>query len=526
MIIMKWRGLVLAQNYLGEVSLGYGSSYTVENGTRTIKTGYGGNNGSGFTAQSWGERSVNYNFHTPIHEYGHWLLGGSHPYGSGSERNVWGMMYHSSDGICANAYERERVAWINPTIITTDILNAPINDYITTGSAYKYHPPNGSSDEYYYFENHQKLGSVYDDATSNQNDKGIFVVHQQGPYASNNNIRCKPANGQWDWNDPFTATCWGNVLPSWEMAGVNRNEYSNRDQLPKTGGGFGWLYALIDEDGAVQCGDYLHGWGLNNSFNLEYNDVFSPYSNPRTHTWANTQINFTMEIFDQNGSIINAKFYITNPIDGKPSKPSLGWDPTDYGMNYIYGWIYLAWGADFWDGDPIEPDYEWSELQRKIGSGSWVTVYSGPNRVWSDGSVTYDPDGTIPVYFRVRVRDTQDLWSVWSDAYSTNMINQVQQKYNSGMKSKDVPLLYSLQQNFPNPFNPSTRIDYSIKKGGMVTLKVYDILGTEVATLVSARKNVGNFSVEFDASNLPSGIYFYKLTAGSFTSAKKLLLLK
>ena len=84
---------------------------------------------------------------------------------------------------------------------------------------------------------------------------------------------------------------------------------------------------------------------------------------------------------------------------------------------------------------------------------------------------------------------------------------------------------YSLSQNYPNPFNPSTKIDYSIKEEGQVTLKVYDILGREIATLVNENKPAGNYTVEFNAANLPSGVYIYKLTAGKFTAVKKLILL-
>ena len=85
---------------------------------------------------------------------------------------------------------------------------------------------------------------------------------------------------------------------------------------------------------------------------------------------------------------------------------------------------------------------------------------------------------------------------------------------------------YSLEQNYPNPFNPTTTIEFSIESAGMVTLKAYDILGREVATLVNEMKGVGNFSVEFNASNLPSGIYVYRITSGNFVDTKKLILLK
>jgi len=85
---------------------------------------------------------------------------------------------------------------------------------------------------------------------------------------------------------------------------------------------------------------------------------------------------------------------------------------------------------------------------------------------------------------------------------------------------------FRLDQNFPNPFNPSTRIKYAIGSRQFVTLKVYDVLGNEVATLVNEEKPAGTFEVEFNAEDLTSGIYFYTLTAGSFTETKKMILLR
>ncbi|CAN5556682.1 hypothetical protein BH10BAC5_BH10BAC5_20920 [soil metagenome] len=85
---------------------------------------------------------------------------------------------------------------------------------------------------------------------------------------------------------------------------------------------------------------------------------------------------------------------------------------------------------------------------------------------------------------------------------------------------------YALTQNFPNPFNPTTRINYTIPSAGLVSLKVYDNLGREVKTLVNEIKNIGEYNVTFDASSLPSGIYFYKLVSGSFIDTKKMLLVK
>ena len=85
---------------------------------------------------------------------------------------------------------------------------------------------------------------------------------------------------------------------------------------------------------------------------------------------------------------------------------------------------------------------------------------------------------------------------------------------------------YTLFQNYPNPFNPTTTINYSIPRTSLVTIKVYDVLGREIETLVNDEKHIGNYKVEFNASKLASGIYFYKMQAGDFSETKKLILLK
>ncbi|MCH7772174.1 MAG: T9SS type A sorting domain-containing protein [Bacteroidetes bacterium] len=85
---------------------------------------------------------------------------------------------------------------------------------------------------------------------------------------------------------------------------------------------------------------------------------------------------------------------------------------------------------------------------------------------------------------------------------------------------------FYLSQNYPNPFNPTTNISYSISQRSFVTLKIYDVLGNEVTTLINKEVLAGSYEVEFDASNLPSGIYFYQIRAGAFVDTKKLVLLK
>jgi photosystem II stability/assembly factor-like uncharacterized protein len=124
---------------------------------------------------------------------------------------------------------------------------------------------------------------------------------------------------------------------------------------------------------------------------------------------------------------------------------------------------------------------------------------------------------------------SQDVgWLLSNDAivYGTKHVGNV----TDGIVSVDdnnnlLPTKYSLSQNYPNPFNPSTIINYQIPKAGFVTLKIYDILGKEVAELVNEEKVAGKYKVEFDASQLSSGVYFYQLQASIFVQTKKMILL-
>ncbi len=92
--------------------------------------------------------------------------------------------------------------------------------------------------------------------------------------------------------------------------------------------------------------------------------------------------------------------------------------------------------------------------------------------------------------------------------------------------STEIPTTFALDQNYPNPFNPSTKISWQSPLGGHQVLKVYDVLGNEVATLVDEFKSKGTYEVVFNAFNLTSGVYFYKLQIGNFIATKKMTVIK
>jgi hypothetical protein len=128
--------------------------------------------------------------------------------------------------------------------------------------------------------------------------------------------------------------------------------------------------------------------------------------------------------------------------------------------------------------------------------------------------------------YKVKTVDLGLKESDYSDIVSAWLVGGPPQKAGVDDPIVETVFEYSLGQNYPNPFNPTTTINYSIKSAGDVSLKVYDILGTEVASLVNEVKEPGNYSVTFDAANLPSGMYVYILSINNFIYTKKLILLK
>jgi hypothetical protein len=96
----------------------------------------------------------------------------------------------------------------------------------------------------------------------------------------------------------------------------------------------------------------------------------------------------------------------------------------------------------------------------------------------------------------------------------------------AGITGNGIPLSFGLDQNYPNPFNPSTQITYSLNSKGAVSLRIFDVTGKEVSSLVNEIQPEGNYSVVFNAANFPSGIYYYKLQSGDRSEVKKMTLLK
>ena len=193
------------------------------------------------------------------------------------------------------------------------------------------------------------------------------------------------------------------------------------------------------------------------------------------------------------------------------------------------------WNGNSWD-DYAKMDYSYSNNNEETSvlqvfqNNEWINYESfyykrdsagwflnGKHKMWVDNKMWIESNGPISV--------------INPDGLEIHYLSkEITAYYTNPLAVKNEKPVYinsfELLQNYPNPFNPSTNISYQINEKGFVTLKVYDIIGKEVAALVNETKTPGKYSVSFNASNLPSGVYVYSLRVNSFVKNNKMTLMK
>jgi hypothetical protein len=279
----------------------------------------------------------------------------------------------------------------------------------------------------------------------------------------------------------------------------------------------GEIYVAVDQD-------YLYVAGHINTNNIIFNPALS--------SWLNTTTDIFLGLYNAHGAThtslqtgaqpdYHIRFVQNRAIidnDGVDSLVALG-------SNYF-------WGPRFPDplaGYNFETKISWQDMAHKGNGGNTRTdnVFAPqvgmripfdielstctPGATQRDGQLDYSSIANGNSYGNVA------LWSnTWiGDSWFTGVAD-----------NKLIVNTYQLAQNYPNPFNPTTTIQYSLMKPGLVTLAIYDILGRRVALLVNQNELAGIHSVSFNASRFSSGVYFYRLESGAFTSVKKMMLLK
>lgn len=335
-----------------------------------------------------------------------------------------------------------------------------------------------------------------------------------------------------------------------------------------TNGGCGWdrIETNTQWDNWTSRENSIDRW---DAWKPEYNEIFSPYSSPSTIStnYENSQTGTFIWIKDYNttthqttiriyrdvvyntGGMNESDILVATP----PSRP-MGIKMEEYYPQPPSSVCYpkIVWIHNE-EPDMINPDND-NKLTYKIFRAytsdmnivpynyneiATVSFYLFQTPEYIDFSIEkydctlYDrpPYGTpFPVRYYVKAVDKTQWESVPSDFIATEGILPGQGidpgEGDNPITSKNIPKEFKLFQNYPNPFNPVTNIKYNLPKDVLVTIKIYDMLGREIKTLISENKNAGSYIVTFNGSELASGIYFYRIQAGSFVSVKRMVFIK
>ncbi len=220
--------------------------------------------------------------------------------------------------------------------------------------------------------------------------------------------------------------------------------------------------------------------------------------------WPLTAVSF---IDSDNGTAVGYEGTILRTTDGGTTWTS----QTSVTKNHLEG-------VSFTDSNNGTVVGQYGTILRTTDGGTtWTSQSSGPTERLNAVSFIDSDNGTVVGQYGTILRTTNGGVSFVKEE-----------------EIEEIPTDYTLSQNYPNPFNPSTSIQYAVSSRQFVSLKVYDLLGREIATIVNEEKPAGNYEVSFDAANLTSGIYLYKIQSGdpssgsgqSYTDVKKMILLR
>ena len=452
--------------------------------------------------------------------------------------------YNINGGGIASAYDRKHFGWDTTNAITpTSNTTITLRDYVTTNDHIKIERQSDTI----FLENRRRL-SYY---TSNNNNiwrwecsdplrpvqsDSMLLIYRNTGYRS---FKIQSADGNWNWSK-----C-QNYQYKMEYYSPRRNFFFH--DTPNRSNEYGSTFYLQKVPVLnSQCESYSFsemsymgvGGDQNTCFDVEYNDVYSPWSNPPIPVNSSSD-SLTIEIAgrDEYGDLI-INVYFTNITDAKPSKPTglrasrnavepdLAFNPKliwykngepDMMKYKVYRGVIATPGVEptsySYIGETTDTTYiDTYILLSYRGSGSGNCTFLFRNYAYR---VT-----AVDLTSKESVRSDRD--SIWGyiDPCAPDAMPE------GGELINYTHLTYNLCQNFPNPFNPVTNIRYSIPENSFVELKIYNVLGQEIKTLVNEFKNAGNYMVVFNGSDLPSGIYFYKINYKNVNIVKRMLLIK
>jgi len=375
-----------------------------------------------------------------------------------------------------------------------------------------------------------------------------------GSNAGNDGFTLKTTNGGLNWIPDPTSPGGSQVQWFDDNYGWMMFEGNSASIYRTSNGGVNWIQASMNSGGAwIGRMFFINqntGWGFGSTGKIVYT----------------TNSGATWSAQNSNTSNYVEALYFTNPNEG--------WAGGGYGG--ASGFIrHTTDGGATWQSQTPVTSSHVSDIYFLNSMKGWAICYGGSTQRTSDGGITWNAAGSIPNYFAQRIYMLDSVQG-WICAYNSATGGQdgrgfiyrttnggdswVQEWTGTIIKSDlfdlkpqgsialwsagnhntilkyELPIGiinisniaedYLLEQNYPNPFNPVTTIKFTIPQSGLTVLKVYNILGEEIAELVNEKLNTGSYEVKLDANSLPSGVYFYRLVSGRFTEEKKMVLIK
>lgn len=542
----------------------------------TITPGYGGSETSEYAPNAALDLKSTVSFSE--HEHGHYIFGAGHGnYGKMSADYGWDEMLSPWESIYIGYMKPKMVDFTDVTYYINDFSSRTNDEF---GEVLQV--PILGSNEFFLIANRRKVSSydkiMYGDTArgnpyriiNEDYGKGVYIYHNFNGYVYPAVIDQECADGVYAWQLA------GSRHPDWSdqqlvdyyvrTSVVFDNDQSNGNLTAADGKsiytwfGIGVSSPLLYHDGTDKeytnimdvwtsrewQGDRWDGW------NTGYNEVFSPYSSPSTNSWNNQKTGIFIFL---NGSddLNNARFKVYKEGEGglsetdilaltPPSKPmGLKVKFTECSNDVMYpklSWIqnlepdmlltrplplydaktYRIYKSKTDDTLHVPLDYFlYDEIHVNAKYPAEYIDYNDPISCTQFNHI-------LNVRYKISAVDKDNFESVKSDFTSYKLSSNNLSTDN--FKLQNEPLEYGLLQNYPNPFNPATTINFTIARESRVFLKIYDIQGKEIKTLVDGILPKGRHSVLFNADNLASGIYIYRLQSPFFTASKKMVIIK
>ncbi len=513
----------------------------------------------GFNAKDYGREKTTW---VVAHEFGHHLFGcpssGMLHFNGGNNR--YGNIHRfalmtTGEGHQFSAYERYRLGWLNPITITSNSNSVVINETHKSSANNAVIIPltyntNGYMSEYFLLENYHSI-SAYPNANpfltyslfNHIISKGLIVYHvcdEDFDWPTNTKIDIESAEGLYKWNVVEGAATlnyrYDDLIAPGDPDPLNG--YDDRESITAKAGSTNISNYLALTPGSTtdyyeqQFRRYSSDDKLGDQedlFSPEYNKVFTIWSNPSSIKNNGSSVYKGFEITSYNSTThqytINVGVDYSGVIGLSPSKPQKV-QVVQSGYS-----AYITWNLN------SEPDMMNSggkgtpskyKIYRATTTGGEPTTWTNiatvnyPTSSWTDVNMYITGSGDRKVFYSVTAVDNTNKESVKSDYDWLPYDNELQKRQYNNESIKE----YKLYNNYPNPFNPTTNISFQLPKGDFVSLKIYNLLGETVAEIVNQYMEAGLHTIPFNAENLPSGLYIYKMECSEYMEVKKMMLMK